>query len=69
MIILGSSFLPVPIEYVLPTGKSGFNVHQPATFTADFDDNTGTSDKSSKGAGSSGVDNDGRENDSAFGGK
>ncbi|KAJ7257772.1 hypothetical protein C8J57DRAFT_1516652 [Mycena rebaudengoi] len=38
-----------------------------ATFTVDFDDNTGTSDTSSTGSGSSGIGDDGQENDSPFG--
>lgn len=42
---------------------------EPVTFTVDFDDNTGTSDASSTGAGSSGIGDDGKENDSAFGGR
>uniref|UniRef100_A0A8H7Y0R9 Uncharacterized protein n=1 Tax=Psilocybe cubensis TaxID=181762 RepID=A0A8H7Y0R9_PSICU len=63
----GTSFLPVPLSYVFPATGNGFNIDQPATFTADFDDNTGTSDTSSRGAGSSGIDDDGDENDSAFG--
>ncbi|KAK2461060.1 hypothetical protein APHAL10511_006907 [Amanita phalloides] len=59
----GSSFLPIPITDVFPANGIG----SPATFTVDFDDNTGTSDTSSTGAGSSGIGDDGRENDSAFG--
>lgn len=65
---LGSSFLPVPASFVFPATGNGFDVDQPATFTVDFDDNTGSSDTSSSGAGSAGIDDDGEENDSAFGG-
>ena len=64
----GSSFLPIPVTDVFPATGDGFNVDQPTTFTVDFDDNTGTSDTSSEGAGSSGIGDDGEENDSAFGG-
>lgn len=46
-----------------PVGE-GYSVHQPATFTVDFDDNTGTLDESSAGGGSSGESDDGKENDS-----
>ncbi|KAF8816939.1 hypothetical protein BYT27DRAFT_6953579 [Phlegmacium glaucopus] len=63
----GSSFLPIPVTDVFPATGNGFNVDQPATFTVDFDDNTGTSDTSTTGAGSSGIGDDGEENDSAFG--
>ncbi|KAF8963452.1 hypothetical protein BDZ97DRAFT_1904916 [Flammula alnicola] len=63
----GSSFLPIPVTDVFPATGDGFNVDQPATFTVDFDDNTGTSDTSSTGTGSSGIGDDGEENDSAFG--
>lgn len=62
-----AGFLPVPVEWVLPATGNGFDVHQPATFTVDFDDNTGTSDASSTGSGSSGIGDDGQENDSPFG--
>ncbi|KAF9559713.1 hypothetical protein CPC08DRAFT_505392 [Agrocybe pediades] len=65
-----AAFLPVPEEWVFPSQSpvgSGYSVHQPATFTVDFDDNTGTSDSSQRGVGSSGTGDDGRENDSPFG--
>lgn len=65
-----SQFLPVPENWVFPQtfeNSDTYDVNQPATFTVDFDDNTGTSDSSSTGSGSSGVGNDGKENDSAFG--
>ena len=55
------------MEWVLPVTGNGFDVHQPATFTVDFDDNTGTFDASSTGSGSSGIGDDGQENDSPFG--
>ncbi|KAG6836731.1 hypothetical protein H0H93_004394 [Arthromyces matolae] len=64
------TFLPVPENWVFPQtfeNSDTYDVNQPATFTADFDDNTGTSDTSSTGSGSSGVGDDGKENDSAFG--
>jgi hypothetical protein len=66
----GSQFLPVPENWVFPQtfeNSDTYDVNQPATFTADFDDNTGTSDSSSTGSGSSGVGDDGTEDDSAFG--
>jgi len=65
-----SQFLPVPENWVFPQtfeNSDTYDVDQPATFTADFDDNTGTSDSSSTGSGSSGIGDDGTENDSAFG--
>ncbi|EIN13861.1 hypothetical protein PUNSTDRAFT_140302 [Punctularia strigosozonata HHB-11173 SS5] len=66
----GSQFLPVPENWVFPQNfenSDTYDVSQPATFTVDFDDNTGTSDTSSSGSGSSGVNDDGTEDDSAFG--
>jgi hypothetical protein len=60
------SFLPVPEDWVIPLGE-GYGVDEPASFTADFDDNTGPSDPNGQGAGSSGLDDDNQENDSPFG--
>uniref|UniRef100_A0A8H7XM16 GH18 domain-containing protein n=1 Tax=Psilocybe cubensis TaxID=181762 RepID=A0A8H7XM16_PSICU len=60
----GSSFVPIPVSDVFP---STVDADEPVTFTVDFDDNTGTSSTSSTGAGSSGIGDDGRENDSPFG--
>ncbi|KAH9919518.1 uncharacterized protein B0H18DRAFT_1122441 [Fomitopsis serialis] len=59
-------FLPVPEDWVIPLGQ-GYGADQPASFTADFDDNTGPSDTTSQGAGFTGISDDGQENDSPFG--
>ncbi|KAJ7062137.1 hypothetical protein C8F01DRAFT_1368794 [Mycena amicta] len=59
---MNEEFLPVPQQWVLPELDL-----QPTSFTVDFDDNTGTSDTNSAGAGSSGESDDGEENDSPFG--
>lgn len=70
MPLSASQFLPVPEDWVFPrwfNNSNTYDVNQPASFTVDFDDNTGTSDSSSTGAGSSGIGDDGKENDSAFG--
>ncbi|KAF7316287.1 Chitin-binding type-1 domain-containing protein [Mycena indigotica] len=63
-------FLPVPEAWVLPSQNptpGGFGVIQPASFTVDFDDNIGTPDTNTPGAGTSGESDDGKENDSPFG--
>ncbi|KAJ7062148.1 glycosyl hydrolases family 18-domain-containing protein [Mycena amicta] len=67
---MNEEFLPVPEQWVLPElnpTPGGTEVLQPTSFTVDFDDNTGTSDTNSAGAGSSGESDDGEENDSPFG--
>jgi hypothetical protein len=61
------SFLPVPEDWVIPIGKAYGHSEQPASFTVDFDDNTGPSDPAGQGAGSTGIDDDGLEEDSPFG--
>ncbi|TFY61110.1 hypothetical protein EVJ58_g4713 [Rhodofomes roseus] len=59
-------FLPVPEDWVIPLGE-GYGADQPASFTADFDDNTGPSDPTGEGTGTTGIGDDGQENDSPFG--
>ncbi|EPS92980.1 hypothetical protein FOMPIDRAFT_1056393 [Fomitopsis schrenkii] len=59
-------FLPVPEDWVIPLGQ-GYGADQPASFTADFDDDIGPSDPNGEGAGSTGIGDDGNENDSPFG--
>ena len=43
---------------------TGEGISETATFTVDFDDNTGTPDDNTTGVGSSGEGDDGNENDS-----
>ncbi|KAI5116231.1 hypothetical protein M0805_001223 [Coniferiporia weirii] len=66
-----AGFLPVPEDWIFltapPAGGDNFDTNQPATFTVDFDDNTGPADTSSAGAGSNAIGDDGAENDSPFG--
>jgi hypothetical protein len=60
-------FLPVPEDWVIPVGVGYDSPEQPASFTLDFDDDTGSSDSTSQGAGSTGISDDGDENESPFG--
>jgi hypothetical protein len=57
------SFLPVPESWVIPVGEGYDWPEEPASFTADFDDNIGPSDPESQGVGSSNLSDDGLEND------
>ncbi|KAJ6484674.1 hypothetical protein C8R45DRAFT_1214705 [Mycena sanguinolenta] len=58
-----STFSPVPVDDVFPESET---IGDAVTFTVDYDDNEGTPDDTTTGDGSSGLSDDGKENDSPF---
>ncbi|KAJ7264087.1 hypothetical protein B0H12DRAFT_1102814 [Mycena haematopus] len=58
-----STFSPVPVDDVFPITETNGDA---VTFAVDYDDNQGTASDNSTGDGSSGLSDDGKENDSPF---
>ncbi|KAF8214839.1 hypothetical protein K438DRAFT_1955885 [Mycena galopus ATCC 62051] len=58
-----STLSPVPVDDVFPIAETTGDA---VTFTVDYDDNEGTASDNSTGDGSSGLSDDGKENDSPF---